>query len=102
MPIEELKEKVCPVAKKHGVIKVYLFGSRARGDNDKDSDYDFLISKGKVNSLIKYVALVSDLEEILGTHVDLITDTSSDIDFLDNIRGDLVLIYDKQGQDDIE
>ncbi|MBQ3627041.1 MAG: nucleotidyltransferase domain-containing protein, partial [Synergistaceae bacterium] len=46
--LEELKKIVAPIAEKRGVDKVYLFGSRARGDNRPDSDYDFIISRGKL------------------------------------------------------
>ncbi|MBQ7569540.1 MAG: nucleotidyltransferase domain-containing protein, partial [Synergistaceae bacterium] len=49
--LEELKKIVAPIAEKRGVDKVYLFGSRARGDNRPDSDYDFIISRGKLRGL---------------------------------------------------
>lgn len=29
--VEEIKERVIPIAKKYGIAKVYLFGSFARG-----------------------------------------------------------------------
>lgn len=39
--IEELRRTVGPIAESHGMRRVYLFGSRARGDHREDSDYDF-------------------------------------------------------------
>ena len=36
--IERIKSIVAPIAQKHGVEKVWLFGSRARGDAQPDSD----------------------------------------------------------------
>ena len=98
MPAEELNritDMVTPVAKKYGVIKVFLFGSRARGDNSNDSDYDFLISKGEINTILKYVAFIEELEERFGSHVDVVTDTSSDKTFLETIKGDLLLVYEQ-------
>jgi len=44
-----MKEKAIEIIKKEfekrmlGVIKIILFGSRARGDYRKDSDWDFLV-----------------------------------------------------------
>lgn len=40
---EELKELIGPLAGKYGICRIYLFGSRARGDNRDDSDYDMLV-----------------------------------------------------------
>ena len=40
---EELRQIVGAIASEYGILKVYLFGSRARGDNRPDSDYDFCI-----------------------------------------------------------
>ena len=39
--LDEIREKVVPVAKKYGVEKIWLFGSYARGDTDEKSDVDF-------------------------------------------------------------
>ncbi|MDR2698771.1 MAG: nucleotidyltransferase domain-containing protein [Candidatus Methanoplasma sp.] len=39
----ELRGIVAPIAKKYGMIRVYLFGSRARGDNNEESDFDFCV-----------------------------------------------------------
>lgn len=46
--ISQLQAVVAPLASQYGVERMYLFGSRARGDHRPDSDYDFLISKGRV------------------------------------------------------
>jgi len=43
--LEILREKVKPIADKYGLAAVHLFGSRARGDNKSDSDYDFYEKK---------------------------------------------------------
>lgn len=44
--LQQLKEIVRPIAEEYGLARVSLFGSRARGEERPDSDYDFLISKG--------------------------------------------------------
>ena len=94
---ERISRIVTPIAEKYGVSRVSMFGSRARGEERADSDYDFLISKGSLNSLLYYVAFINELEEVFGTHVDVVTDTSSDQNFISDISKDMVLLYERQG-----
>ena len=91
--LERIKNIVTPIAQKHGVEKVWLFGSRARGDARPDSDYDFLISKGRIRTLFEHMDFVDDLEAAFGTHVDVVTDGPGDMEFLEMIRKDEVCIY---------
>ena len=73
-----ISEKVIPIAQKFGVEKVTLFGSMARGDNDEDSDYDFLIKDGGIRGLYQYAGFILELEEAFKTHVDVISEQSPD------------------------
>ena len=41
--IDEIREKVTPIAKKYDIKEVYLFGSYARGEADENSDVDLVI-----------------------------------------------------------
>lgn len=43
IPPQRLPGIVAPIAERHGVRRIWLFGSRARGDHRRDSDYDFCI-----------------------------------------------------------
>lgn len=92
---ERISRIITPIAEKYGVNRISLFGSRAKGSANEDSDYDFLISKGKLNSLILYAAFVNELEEVFGTHIDVVTDTSSDQGFIRDISKDMVLLYER-------
>ncbi len=96
MSIPQLRATVAPLAEQYGVERMYLFGSRARGDHRPDSDYDFLISKGNVRSLFTHAALWQDLERVLQAPVDLVTDTSSNRELIHQARKDAILIYEKQ------
>ena len=91
-----ISEIITPVALRHGVERISLFGSRARGDNRADSDYDFLISKGAVTSLWKMTALWEDLENALHAPVDVITEGAPDRELLEEARKDAVLIYEQK------
>lgn len=93
--IQELARIVSPIAASYGVDKLYLFGSRARGDQRPDSDYDFLISKGEVQTLFLHAALWQALEDALHSSVDLITDSSDDRELIENARKDGILLYER-------
>lgn len=92
--LRTIQNTVSPIAKRHGVEQVYLFGSRARGEERADSDYDFLISKGRIDDLWKFAAFVADLETALNSRVDVVTDTSSDERLIAEAKKDAVLIYE--------
>lgn len=92
----ELKDVISPIAQKYGVKRVLLFGSMARGDNDENSDYDFLISKGQLKSLVQYVEFVNELESVLKRHVDVITDSSPDETIIRNAINEGILLYERQ------
>ena len=93
--LQQLKMIVSPIAEKRGVARVSLFGSRARGEERPDSDYDFLISKGKLRTLFELGGLLNDMEDALGTSVDIVTDTSSDQEFIRDIKQDEVVVYEQ-------
>ena len=93
--IQTLRQKVRPIAERHGVAEMYLFGSRARGDNRLDSDYDFLIAGGKVNNLFLLAALVDDLETALNAPVEVLTDTADDAKLIAEAKNDAVLLYER-------
>lgn len=93
--IEEIKTKTIPIAKKHGISRMCLFGSYARGEANDESDIDLYVDKGRMTSLIKYMAFVYDLEENLLCHVDVVTTGIRDKAFLDNIQKEGVLLYEE-------
>ena len=49
--VAEIKEIVSALAAQYGADRIYLFGSYARGDADKDSDIDLRIDKGAIRGL---------------------------------------------------
>ena len=92
---ERISALISPIARKYGVEKVMLFGSRAKGNAAEQSDYDFLISKGNISSLLTYVSFVNSLEDAFGSHVDVVTDTSCDQEFIKKINKEAVVIYER-------
>jgi len=62
------------VAAKRGARNVRLFGSIARGESTADSDVDFLVDLDPDRGLFDLAHLVTDLEDLLGCKVDVVTE----------------------------
>lgn len=81
------------------VLKAWLFGSYARGEQHPDSDVDILVvfdqETGKGVSLLKHIGIALDLEDLLGKKVDLITDGTLLPLFRESVEKDKVLIYER-------
>ena len=73
--IEEIRQRILPVAVRYKLKAVYLFGSYARGEATEGSDIDLLIDTAgtTLKSLFTLGALYCDLEEALQKPIDLIT-----------------------------
>ena len=89
--IDEIREIVAALAARYGADRIYLFGSYARGDANKDSDIDLRIDKGAIRGL-QMGGLAADLEDALGIPVDLVPTGSLDSKFLNSISDDEVLL----------
>ena len=70
--IEGIKRKILPILQRYGVKRVGLFGSYVRGEMRKDSDIDILVEIEKDISLLDFVGLKLEIEEVLGKKVDLV------------------------------
>jgi len=72
--IRQNRDEIVQLAKKFGVQNIRLFGSFARGDNNSESDADFLVDME--GSLLKRIAFKQNLEDLLGRKVDVVTEKS--------------------------
>ena len=91
---EELCQIVGAVAARHGMIRVYLFGSRARGDNTEGSDYDFCILTPDDYGLFEVGGFYADLRDALGTDIDVVCEESLKDDFSREFLRDRRLLYE--------
>lgn len=73
--VEELKQRVKPVAEKYNLHEVYLFGSYARNEATAESDVDLLVDRtgSKIRGMFEMGGLYEDLRESIQKEVDLIT-----------------------------
>lgn len=58
-------------ARKNGIARIWLFGSRARGQADDRSDVDILYQTRPGVGMWEAAAFMADAEEILGAKVDI-------------------------------
>ena len=94
--IEDLKRLAPDIAKKRNIETLYLFGSRARGDNRPNSDYDFAYRAKEHTSLLQIAGLMIDLEEIVGNEADVISMKMVSEQFLKEIERDGILLYQEK------
>lgn len=70
--VKDISGRIIPVLKRYGVSRAALFGSTARGEAKAGSDVDILVEIDTDISLLDFVGLKLELEEILGRKVDLV------------------------------
>lgn len=69
---QQIISTALPVLIKHGVVRAGLFGSHARNDARIDSDVDLLIQPPAGASLLDFIGLKLELEDVLQRGVDLV------------------------------
>lgn len=71
--ISTLRSLLPIVREKYGVGRLWIVGSRARGDHRDESDLDIMVEfEGRGISLFDFCGLEIELEEALGLKVDLV------------------------------
>ena len=78
MTLDELRaakrDAILAIAARRGARNVRVFGSVARGDNNETSDVDFLVDMQPGCTLLDLSGLLLDLESLLQTSVDVVTE----------------------------
>ncbi|TFB90063.1 helix-turn-helix domain-containing protein [Cryobacterium sp. HLT2-28] len=68
------RDRVLELAGRRGAGNVRVFGSIARGTDAVGSDIDLLVFFAPEASILDAAGLVLDLEQLLGVHVDVMSD----------------------------
>lgn len=66
------RTEILEIARRHGVGRVQVFGSAARGDAGPNSDIDFLIEVTGPTTPWFPGGIVAELEQLLGRRVDVV------------------------------
>ena len=79
------------------VLKAWLFGSFSRGEETKDSDVDIMVSLDKSKPIgLKFFGMWSDLEELLGRKVDLVSEGTLLPFAKESVERDKILVYERK------
>ena len=78
------------------VLKAWLFGSFSRGEETQDSDVDIIVSLDKSKPIgLKFFGVWSDLEELLGRKVDLVSEGTLLPFAKESAERDKILVYER-------
>ena len=78
------------------VLKAWLFGSFSRGEETQDSDVDIIVSLDKSKPIgLKIFGMWSDLEELLGRKVDLVSEGTLLPFAKESAERDKFLVYER-------
>jgi len=100
MPPKELKilsRAICPILRNYPVSFAALFGSRAKGESTKRSDYDILIDYNPKSSfsLLDLSGLRLDLKKKLKAKVDVVTMAGLSPYFKKEVLSSMKILYDR-------
>lgn len=71
--LNEKREEILRIAARHGAYNVRIFGSVVRGEANAESDIDVLVELEPGRSLLDLGGLWTELNELLGVKVDVVT-----------------------------
>lgn len=92
----EMQQTIADYFKTQPVLRAWLFGSFARGEETPISDVDLLVQfDGDGISLLKHCAMINDLEALLDRSVDLVQDGMLMPFAAESANQDKKLIYER-------
>ena len=95
--LDEIREIAVPIAKRHQLRQLSLFGSYARGEATTQSDLDFWADVPDGFGMFQMSALQDDLENAFHKQIDVVTpgmlDDSLSTDLARNMLEDEVILY---------
>ena len=97
MSTQTMIELIRNYFKTQPVLKAWLFGSFARGEENYFSDVDLLVEydENVGVSLLKHAGMICDLEKILDRPVDLAEDGTLRPRIAESVNRDKKLIYER-------
>ena len=101
MSTQTLSQTIADYFKTQPVLKAWLFGSFARGEETSRSDVDILFVpdySGKPFTLFTHGGMLMDLQELLGREVDLVVDGTLRPYAAETANRDKILIYERKSE----
>ena len=104
MSTQVMQKIIADYFKTQPVLKAWLFGSFARGEETPRSDVDILFVpdySGKPFTLFTHGGMLMDLQELLGREVDLVVEGTLRPYAAETANRDKILIYERKSEEDI-
>jgi len=101
MNTQVIQQTIADYFKTQPVLKAWLFGSFARGEETPQSDVDILIvpdRSGKPFTLFTLGGMYMDLKELLGREIDLVEEGSLRPYAAKSANRDKKLIYERKSE----
>ena len=97
MSTQAITDKIADYFKTQPVVRAWLFGSFARGEETPDSDVDILVELDRDHpiGLLKYAGIICDLEDITGHKIDLVEEGTLKPFAVESVNRDKRLIYER-------
>ena len=101
MSTNQIQKTIADYFKTQPVLKAWLFGSFARGEETPTSDIDILFVpdySGKPFTLFNHGGMYMDLKELLGREVDLVVEGTLRPYAAESANRDKKLIYERTSE----
>lgn len=92
---ESLSKQISEYLSGKEIIKAYIFGSFARGEEKDTSNVDILVELSESIGYMKLIKYKYELEDLLHRNVDLVTKAAVSTKIYAVIQRDWKLIYDR-------
>ena len=91
-----MTQKIAEYFKTQPVLKAWLFGSYARGEQRPDSDVDILVALDYDQPIgLRFFGMYEDLKSILERNIDLVSDRTLASFARESADHDKILIYER-------
>ena len=96
MSTETMNKIIAEYFKTQPVLRAWLFGSYARGEENPDSDVDLLVELDESQRIgLRFFGMYMDLKELLGKEVDLVANGCLMPFAEESANRDKLLIYER-------
>ncbi|MEF8836194.1 MAG: nucleotidyltransferase family protein [Candidatus Thermoplasmatota archaeon] len=93
MDKDKVYQEITEQLKEEGAVKIAVFGSFVRDEEEKGSDIDILVTFSETKSLLELARIERELSENIGIKVDLLTENSLSPYIRDNVHKEMKEVY---------
>ena len=96
MSTRTMTKTIAEYFKTQPVVKAWLFGSYARGEQTPDSDVDILVALDYSQPVgLRFFGMYEDLKDLLGREVDLVSEHGLASFARASVDNDKILVYER-------